>query len=147
MSYLDKKGVQYLWNKIKAYVDSKILNLGNDGYSIIYNGIFKGGNYLSLDCSSYKRLRVYVNLNKVNTEIFELDLTKNFNVSSVTYPYRTVHLCGAMDADGRIWRIDFGANPTKTMLFLSFKFGNNAINSNSFDNNADAYIYKIEGYK
>lgn len=115
----------------------------------LWTGTLKGNNPISLDMSQYSRIRVWVNLYAVNG-CYEIDLTHSAAYQQISgYPYCGGITIAEYTGGGTLELLTSeGLVTTNKKTFSHFHCGyytpGNSSSTNK-DNDANYYVYKIEG--
>lgn len=158
---LDTNGRQVLetiaMDKIFEFVDDTTMNTaiqtaidGFKKWETLWTGTCKGRETISLDVSSYSKLKIYA-VSWGATLIGELDLTKTMpnNIFS-GYPYCACFTGAQYVNTSKVWEIHsimVAVNTAKNTIYNGNQgFAYNTTNELR-NNNSQYYIYKVEGMK
>ena len=140
---IHKKDVADVEHIETIYSMSSSQSIINLGYT---SGIIGGTEISGLDLSKYKRIKVYVTLDKTNG-VFDIDLTKKvYSVQEVGYSY-VGGINTPIDLDLRLIYADIcRVSDTKT-AFKHYSSGYIATDTGTYNerNNSAYFVYKIEG--
>jgi len=120
-----------------------------EGFKNLWTGTLKGNNPISLDMTSYSRLRVWVNLYAVNG-FFDIDLTHAAEHQQISgYPYCGGITIAEYTAGGSLELLTSECLvTTDKKTFSHFHCGyytpGNSTGTNK-DNDTNYYVYRIDG--